>query len=60
VCGNREVLRKIFGPKRDEITGTVGYCIMRNCANCAPKQLFWVLKSRKMGRTGHLTCQWEK
>jgi hypothetical protein len=21
VCGNREVLRKIFGPKRDEVTG---------------------------------------
>jgi hypothetical protein len=30
------VLRRIFGPKRDEVTGEGENCIMRNFITCTP------------------------
>jgi hypothetical protein len=32
------VLRRIFGPKRDEATGDWGNCIMRSFITCTPRQ----------------------
>jgi hypothetical protein len=32
------VLRRIFGPKRDEVTGGWRNCIMRSFITCAPRQ----------------------
>jgi len=31
-----KVLRRIFGPRRDEVTGTGGDCITRNLMICTP------------------------
>jgi hypothetical protein len=33
------VLRRIFGPKRDEVTGGGGNCIMRSFITCTIHQL---------------------
>jgi hypothetical protein len=33
------VLRRIFGPKRDEVTGVGENCIMRNFKTCAVLQV---------------------
>jgi hypothetical protein len=32
------VLRKIFGLRRDEVTGDGGNCIMRSFITCTPRQ----------------------
>jgi hypothetical protein len=32
------VLRRIFGPKRDEVMGDGGNCIMRSFITCTPRQ----------------------
>jgi hypothetical protein len=39
VFGNR-VLRRIFGPKRDEVTGDGENCIMRSFITCTYRQLY--------------------
>jgi len=35
------VLRKMFGPRRDEVTGTFGECIMRSFMICTPHQILF-------------------
>jgi len=30
------LLRKMFGPKRNEVTGTLGECVMRRFMICTP------------------------
>jgi hypothetical protein len=39
VFGNR-VLRRIFRPKRDEVTRSGGNYVMRSLMNCTPQQIF--------------------
>jgi hypothetical protein len=34
----KRVLRRIFGPKRDEMTGEWRNCIMRSFRTCTPRQ----------------------
>jgi hypothetical protein len=34
------VLRRIFGPKRDEVTGSGGNYVMRSLMMCTPNQIF--------------------
>ena len=55
------VLRKIFGPKRDEVTGKwrklhVGEF---NDLYCSPN-IVRVIKSRRMRRAGHVAPKWER
>jgi hypothetical protein len=55
------VLRRIFGPKRDEVT--VGWRKLRNeelhNLDSSPS-IITILKSRKMRRAGHVTQMREK
>jgi hypothetical protein len=54
------VLRKVFGPKRDEVTGE-----WRKLHNEELNELYsspnivWVVKSRRMRRAGHVACMGE-
>jgi len=54
------VLRRVFGPKRDEITGE-----WRKLHNEEPSDLYsipnivWVVKSRRMRWMGHVACMGE-
>jgi hypothetical protein len=48
VLENR-VLRRIFGPKKDEVSGSGENCIMRTLMICTPYPIVWVIKSRRMG-----------
>jgi len=36
------VLRRIFGPKRDEVKGSVGNYIMRSSMICTPHQILFM------------------
>ena len=51
------VLRRVFGPKRDEVTGE-----WRKLHNEELRDLYslsnivWVLKLRRMRRAGHVAC----
>jgi hypothetical protein len=45
------VLRRIFGTERDEVTGE-----WRSLMICTPNQIIWVIKSRRMGWSGHVAC----
>ena len=59
VFANR-VLRKIFGPKRDEITGEWRKLHNEelNDLNCSPN-IVRVIKSREMRWEGHIACTGE-
>jgi hypothetical protein len=46
------VLRRIFGPKRDEVTGNGGNCVM-SLMICAPYK-YLMIKSRRMGLSGYV------
>ena len=52
------VLRKIFGAKRDEVTGEWRKLHKEelNDLYCSPK-IFRVIKSRRMGWAGHVACK---
>ena len=54
VSENR-VLRRIFGPERDEVTGEWGklYNEEPNDLYCSPN-IFWVIKSTRMRWAGHV------
>jgi hypothetical protein len=56
-------LRKIFGPKRDEITGEGGWRRPYNVdlydVHSSPN-IIWVIKSRIMQLSGYLACTGEK
>jgi len=60
VSGNR-VLRRIFGPKRDEVTGE-----WRKLHNEELNDMYsspnsaWVIKSRRMRWAGHVACMGER
>jgi hypothetical protein len=47
------VLRRIFGPKRDEVTENGGSCKMRNFIICTHPQIS-LGKSRRMRWAGHV------
>jgi len=51
------VLRKIFGPKRDEVTGEWRKLHNEelNDLYCSPNA-FWVIKLRRMRWAGHVVC----
>ena len=49
------VLRRVFGPKRDEVTGNGENYIMRSLGIFTPYPiLLRVVKSRRMGWAGHV------
>ena len=55
------MLRRIFGPKRDEVTGGGGNYIMRSTMMCtAHPNIVWVIKSRRMIWTVHVTHMGER
>ena len=60
VFGNR-VLRRIFGPKRDEVTGEWRRLHNEelNDSNFSP-DIFRVIRSRRMRWAGHVTCTGER
>ena len=51
------VLRRIFGPKRDEVTGEWRKLHNEelNDLYCSPN-IVWVIKSRRMRWAGHVEC----
>ena len=52
------VLRRIFGPKRDEVTGECRklHNEEHNDPYCSPNFFFRVIKSRRMRWAGHVAC----
>jgi hypothetical protein len=60
VFGNR-VLRGIFGPKRDEVTGTWRRLHNEELNNlyCSPN-ITWVIKSRRMRWVGNVALMGER
>jgi len=49
------VLRRIFGPKRDAVTGSRVKCVIRSLMICSPHpNIVRVIKSRKMRWVGHV------
>jgi hypothetical protein len=55
------VLRKVFGPRRDEVTGEWKRLHNEelNDLYCSPN-IVWVIKSRRMGLTRHVACMGER
>jgi hypothetical protein len=53
------VLRRIFGPKRDEVTGGWENCIMRSFVICTLVQVR-IIKSRRMRLAEHVARLGEK
>jgi hypothetical protein len=52
------VLRKIFGPKRDEVTGD--WRRLRNEElhdQCSSPNIIWAIKSRRVRWTEHVACR---
>ena len=54
------VLKRIFGPKRDEVTGMWRKLHKEelNDLYCSPI-IVWVIKSRRLGWSGHVVCMGE-
>jgi len=54
----KRVLRKIFGPKRDEVIGEWRklHNVELNYLYCSPN-IFRAIKSRRMRMAGHVTCR---
>jgi hypothetical protein len=55
------VLRRIFGPKRDEVTGEWRKLHNEelNDLYCSPN-IVWVIQSRRKRWAGHVGCMWEE
>jgi len=53
----KRLLRGIFGPKRDEVTGEWRklYDEELNDLYCSPN-IIWVIRSRRMTWAGHVAC----
>jgi len=55
------VLRRIFEPKRDEVTGSGENYIMMSLMICILRLIFYgMIKSRKMRWAGHVACMGTK
>jgi len=54
-----KVLRRIFGPKRDEVTGSGENYIMRSLMTSSPN-IVRVIKSRRMRWAGHVARMGER
>jgi hypothetical protein len=50
------VLRRIFGPKRDEVTGEWRRLHNKIYALYSPPNIIWVIKTRILGWAGHVAC----
>jgi len=54
------VLRRVFGPKRDEVTGEWRKLYNEELSDLySLPNIVWVVKSRKMRWAGHVTCMGE-
>ena len=55
------VLRRLFGPKRDEVTGEWRKLHNEelNDLYCSPN-IVWVIKARRMRWAGHVACMGER
>ena len=53
------VLRRIFGPKRDEVTGEWRKLHNEELNNPYSPNIVRVIKSRRMGWAGHVACMGE-
>jgi hypothetical protein len=54
------VLRRIFGPKRDEITGEWRKLHNEELDDVYSANIVWVIKSRKIRWTGHVARMGEE
>jgi hypothetical protein len=55
------VLRRIFGPKRDEVTGEWRRLHNKDCyALYSSPNIIWVIKSRRLRWAGHVACMGER
>jgi hypothetical protein len=55
------VLRRIFGPKRDEVTGELRKLHNKELRDLySSPSIIRIIKSRKMRWAGHVTRMWEK
>jgi hypothetical protein len=54
------VLRRIFGPKRDEVIGEWRQLHNKKFTDlyCSPN-IVWVIKSRRLSWAGHVACMGE-
>jgi len=52
------VLRRIFGPKRDELTGKWRKLHNEELNDLYSPNIVWVIKSRRMIWSGHLALMW--
>jgi len=54
------LLRRIFGPKRDEVTGEWRKPHIEELNDLySSSSIVWVIKSRRMRWTGHVACMGE-
>jgi hypothetical protein len=51
---------RIFGPKRDEVTGVWRKLHNEELNDMYSPNIFWVIKSRRMGWAGHVARVWER
>ena len=57
----KRVLRRVFGPKRDEVTGELRKLHNEELSDLYPlPNIVWVVKSRRMRWSGHVACMGER
>jgi len=55
------VLRRIFGPKRDEVRGEWRKLHSVECNDLySSPNILWVIKSRRMRWAEHVVCMWKR
>jgi hypothetical protein len=55
------VLRRIFGPKRDEVTGKWRKLHIEELDDLySSPNIMWVIKSRRMRWAGHVARMWKR
>ena len=50
------ILRRIFGPKRDKVTGEWRKLHIEELDVYSSTNIIWVIKSRRMRWAGHVAC----